>query len=151
LEDLMTAMPTVYTEFGQSLAFAERTMSATLHDHLAKRSVEPETWYALKLISLHEAGAERAVVLRNLEVGRGMEADAGSAVLARLDREGLIAGDMTIEFTRQGREFFFELRDYVVGATAELLSQFDLEDIETTVRTIQAVTRQAASADRDGD
>jgi hypothetical protein len=32
----------------------------------------------------------------------------------------------------------------VGGPTARLLSQFDIHDIETTVRTVQAITRRAA-------
>ena len=34
----------------------------------------------------------------------------------------------------------YGLREYVLRPTAELLSQFELEDIETTVRTLQAIT-----------
>jgi hypothetical protein len=42
------------------------------------------------------------------------------------------------------------LREYIAGPTVELLSQFDLTDIETTVQTLKAITdrvkeRQATS------
>ena len=36
------------------------------------------------------------------------------------------------------------LREYIAGPTTQLLSQFDIHDIETTVRTLQAITRRAA-------
>ena len=36
------------------------------------------------------------------------------------------------------------LREYIAGPTVELLSQFDVTDIETTVRTLNAITRRAA-------
>jgi hypothetical protein len=36
------------------------------------------------------------------------------------------------------------LREYVVGSTVQLLSQFDADDIATTVRTLQAITERAA-------
>ena len=45
----MTSPPT--RTFGRTLAFAERTLTATLRQHLAERDTEPETWYALQLIA----------------------------------------------------------------------------------------------------
>jgi hypothetical protein len=39
------------------------------------------------------------------------------------------------------------LREYIIGPTTELLSQFDVDDIETTVRTLQAITKRAAEDD----
>ena len=36
------------------------------------------------------------------------------------------------------------LREYIAGPAAQLLSQFDVRDIETTVRTLQAITKRAA-------
>lgn len=47
----MTTAPPVFGQFGQTLAFAERTLSATLRGHLAQRDTQPETWYALRLIA----------------------------------------------------------------------------------------------------
>jgi hypothetical protein len=38
---------------------------------------------------------------------------------------------------------YSSLRDYVAGPTAELLSQFDPEDIDITMRTLQAITKRA--------
>ena len=35
------------------------------------------------------------------------------------------------------------LRDYIAGPTAQLLSQFDVDDVETTIRTLQAITARA--------
>jgi hypothetical protein len=46
----MTTTPAVFGQFGQALAFAEQTMTATLREHLAQRDTKPETWYALNLI-----------------------------------------------------------------------------------------------------
>ena len=36
------------------------------------------------------------------------------------------------------------LRAYIAGPTAELLGQFTAGDVETTVRTLQAITARAA-------
>ena len=35
------------------------------------------------------------------------------------------------------------LRDYIAGPTVRLLSQFDVDDVETTIRTLQAITARA--------
>ena len=111
----MTTPPAVYGQFGQALAFSERTMSAVLHDHLAQRGIEPGTWYALKLIATRRPGLSRQDLRRDLE----------------------------------------ESQNVATASVAGLLSHFDLDDIETTVRTLQAITRRAAdeagaSADQPG-
>ena len=35
------------------------------------------------------------------------------------------------------------LREYIAGPRNRLLSQFDVEDVETTIRTLQAITARA--------
>ena len=47
----MPTPPALFGQFGQTLAFAERALSAVLRRHLAERQTEPETWYALQLIA----------------------------------------------------------------------------------------------------
>jgi hypothetical protein len=41
---MSTAPPPIYGQFGQALAFAERTLTSVLRAHLAERGTEPETW-----------------------------------------------------------------------------------------------------------
>jgi hypothetical protein len=40
------------------------------------------------------------------------------------------------------------MREYITGPTVRLLSRFDLDDIETTMRTLQAIAEQAESEAR---
>src|SRR5580698_3476183 len=47
----MTTVPAAYNQFGYTLAFAERTLTAVLRQHLAERGTKPETWYALQLLT----------------------------------------------------------------------------------------------------
>ena len=42
----MTTLSPLFGQFGTTLAFAERTLTRTLREHLAKRGIVPETWYA---------------------------------------------------------------------------------------------------------
>ena len=46
-----------------------------------------------------------------------------------------------VHLTAAGAAEFEDLRTYVAGPSVALLGQFDVHDIETTVRTLQAITR----------
>jgi DNA-binding MarR family transcriptional regulator len=140
----MTTPPAVYGQFGQALAFSERTMSAVLHDHLAQGGIEPGTWYALKLIATRGPGLSRQNLRRDLEESQNVATASVAGLASRLEAEGLIHGDTSVDLTAQGKARYESLREYVGGPTVRLLSQFDLGDIETTVRTLQAITRRAA-------
>jgi DNA-binding MarR family transcriptional regulator len=142
----MTTPPAIYGQFGQTLAFAERALSTTLRRHLAERGIKPETWYALQLIATRGPGLPRQALSADLEGSRTMNADLTRELLARLERDGLIRGDATLELTDEGRALHASLREYIAGPATQLLSQFDVEDIETTVRTLRAITERAAAA-----
>jgi DNA-binding MarR family transcriptional regulator len=140
----MNAIPDVYAEFGQTLAFTERTLTSVLRSHLAQRGIEPETWYALKLVAAGGPHIARSSLLRDLEGSRGLNPESTRALLARLAIEGLIVGDDAVDLTEEGAALFESLREHVLGATVKLLGQFDQRDIETTVRTLKAITRRTA-------
>ena len=72
-----------------------------------------------------------------------MNADPTVELLARLEAEGLIRGGAELDLTPEGEALYRSLRDYIAGPTADLLSQFDVADVETTVRTLQAIAEQA--------
>jgi DNA-binding MarR family transcriptional regulator len=130
--------------FGQTLAFAEHTLTAVLRQHLAERETTPETWYALQLIANRGPGLPRKALSDDLEGSRTLDADSTRELLARLEAEGLIRGEEELDLTVEGETLFRSLRDYIAGPTAELLSQFDADDIDTTVRTLRAITARAA-------
>ncbi len=140
----MTTPPAVFGQFGQTLAFAERTLTATLREHLAQRGTKPETWYALQLIATRGPGLSRQELSHELEGSRNLNADSARELLARLEAEGLIRGDARVDLTAGGEALHRSLREYVAGPAARLLSQFDIRDIETTVRTLRAITKRAA-------
>ena len=139
----MTTPPVAFGQFGQTLAFAERTLTATLRQHLAERQTTPETWYALQLIATRGPGLSRKALSADLEGSRTLNADSTRELLARLEAEGLIRGDANLDLTSEGETLHRSLRDYIAGPTVRLLGQFDIDDIETTVRTLHAITRQA--------
>ena len=141
----MTTAPTVYTQFGYTLALAERTLTAVLQDHLAERGVRPETWYALQLLTVRGPVLEREALAADLASSRALNPDSTRELLARLEAEGLIRGDREVELTDDGRALHRSLREYVAIPRDRLLSQFDVEDIETTVRTLRAIAERAAA------
>lgn len=137
-------MSTTTATFGQTLAFTERTLTAVLRQHLAERDVEPETWYALQLIAVGGPGLARGALTRDLEGSRTLTADSVRELLARLEADGLIRGDAHVDLTGAGEVMHRSLREYIAGPTAELLGHFAPEDVETTIRTLQAITARAA-------
>jgi len=136
----MSTAPPIYGQFGQALAFAERTLTTVLRDHLAERDTEPETWYALQLIATRGPALARDELSSVLEGSPNLDADSTRELLARLQADGLIEGDAQVDLTPEGTALHRSLREYVLRPTIELLSQFELDDIETTVRTLQAIT-----------
>ena len=99
----MTTAPTVYTQFGYTLALAERTLTAVLQDHLAERGVRPETWYALQLLTVRGPVLDREALAADLASSRALNPDSTRELLARLEAEGLIRGDREVELTDDGR------------------------------------------------
>jgi DNA-binding MarR family transcriptional regulator len=129
--------------FGRTLAFAERAMTAVLRRHLAERQTTPETWYALQLIATRGPGLAREALTRDLEGSRSLTVDSTRELLTRLQADGLIRGGATLDLTPEGQTLYDSLREYIAVPTAQLLGQFDPDDIATTVRTLQAITRLA--------
>lgn len=140
----MTTPPAVYAQFGQTLAFAERTLTAVLRKHLAERDTTPETWYVFQLVSRNGPEFSREALINDLAGGRNLDATSAPKVLSRLEAEGLIRGDAHVDLTAKGEELHRSLREHVLGGTTRLLGQFDIHDIETTVRTLRGITERAA-------
>jgi hypothetical protein len=140
----MSDIPAVYGQFGQALGLAERTLSAILRDHLAERNTVPEAWYALRLLAARGPGYPRAALSGMLE-GPGFDAGAVAALLDSLRADGLIRGDAELDLTPAGEAQYQALRQYISVPSVRLLSQFDVDDLETTVRTLQAITAKATA------
>ncbi len=139
----MTASPDSFNQFGQTLAFAERALTAVLRRHLAERRTTPETWYALQLIATRGPALDREALSDDLASSPNLDADATRELLARLEADGLICGDAQVDLTTAGEAVHRSLREYIAEPRTRLLSQFDVEDVETTIRTLQAITARA--------
>jgi hypothetical protein len=135
--------PQSYGQFGQTLAFAERTLTEVLRRHLARWGIVPETWYALKLIATGGPELSRGTLTDSLARSRSLDPGSTSELLARLEAEGLICGDLEVDLTEDGGILYRSLREFVTRPTAELLGHFEIDDINTTVRTLQGITQRA--------
>jgi DNA-binding MarR family transcriptional regulator len=141
----MTTPPAVFGQFGRTLAFAERTLTAILREHLAGRDTKPETWYALQLVATDGPGLSRQALIRDLQGSPNLDSSSARELVARLEADGLLTGETHIDLTAAGQALHRSLREYIAGPTIRLLSQFDIDDIETTVRTLKAITERAAT------
>jgi hypothetical protein len=130
--------------FGQTLANAESTLTEVLRLHLAERDTTPETWYALQLIATLGPKVPRRALSERLERSRTLTPDSTRDLLVQLEGEGLICGASEVDLTSEGQILHRRLRDYIAGPTTRLLGQFDPDDIDTTVRTLRAITDLAA-------
>ena len=139
----MTTQPEAFAQFGQTLAFAERSLTAVLRQHLAERETTPETWYALQLIATRGPGLDREALSRDLEGSPNLDPGSTRELLAQLESDGLISGDAEVDLTTAGAAVHRSLRESIAGPRNRLLGQFDVEDVETTVRTLQAITARA--------
>jgi DNA-binding MarR family transcriptional regulator len=140
----MTTTPThPYAQFGQTLAFAERTLTESLRRHLSEVGATPPTWYALKLITGAGNEISRDALISDLSRSRELNRTLAEQLVERLEADGIITGDDRVSLTTAGQALFNRLYEHVIGNTVAFLGQFDLNDIETTIRTLRAVTERA--------
>ena len=139
----MTAPQPPALPFGTTVAFAQRALTAALHDHLARIGTAPGTWYALNSLVLRPVIGSGAL-RRELAQAPDVDPSSTSELLDRLASEGLICLDADqVSLTATHRR----LRESITGLTAQLLSPFDPNDVETTMRTLRAVTERATGRD----
>jgi DNA-binding MarR family transcriptional regulator len=143
----MTAPQPPALPLGTTVAFAQRALTAALHDHLAKVGTAPGTWYALNSLVLRP-GIGTGALRRELAQAPDVDPSSTSELLDRLASEGLIRLDADqASLTAEGEAAHRWLRESITGLTAQLLSPFDPNDVETTMRTLRAVTERATGRD----
>jgi DNA-binding MarR family transcriptional regulator len=130
---------------GTTIAFAQRELTALLHGFLAEQGAQPGTWYALKALSIRGPELPADAFRHELAQAPAVGPDAAGAVIDGLVAEGLIAvrADGTVAATAEGEAAFERLRESVDALTVEIQSPVDRADLETTIRTLGAVTKRA--------
>jgi hypothetical protein len=140
----MTTTAALYGRFGYTLAFAERTLTTQLRQHLAERDVKPESWYALRLIAAEGPGLAREALTHELEGSRGLNADSALELLARLEADGLIDGGAELDLTPEGEVLYRSRREYILPVPRPSCSAgLTQPTSRRPVRTLQAIAEQA--------
>jgi DNA-binding MarR family transcriptional regulator len=157
-ETQTTALPPA--TIGQAVGIAETELTRLLAGVLAETGTPRETYLALQRLSfLGGAPATEAFVL-DLSDALALDKPAAAALADSLRTAGLIhdlerdAAGGVVELTAAGAALQDRLRRSAGRLGAELVAPFDASDIETTIRTLQAVTeraRQMRSADQNGE
>jgi len=140
----MTTTPSV-SELGYTLAMANDAATAVVRQQLAKSGVDPAAWGALQLIAKRGPKLARTQLSDQLARSRALSDDATRELLARLETERLTRGDNEIELTPEGQALYHSLNERITAARDQLVNDIDRNDIETTVRTLQAITERAAA------
>jgi DNA-binding MarR family transcriptional regulator len=87
---------------------------------------------------------DRTALSEELAGSRTLDADSARELLGRLEVAGLIRGGTTVSLTSAGQALHHSLSEYIAAPRVRLLSQFSVDDIDTTVRTLQAIAERAA-------
>lgn len=146
---------------GQAVGIAEAALTRLLAGVLAETGTSRETYLALQRLSfLGGAPAMEAFVL-DLSEALALDQRSATELAGSLQTAGLIhelerdaTGGRVVELTAAGAALQDRIRRSVGRVSAELLAPFDASDIETTIRTLQAVTervRQMRPADQNGE
>ena len=88
--------PTAFGQFGYTLAFAQRALTASLQRQLAEIDTAPETWYALKLIATRGPALARGSLTEALDGSQSMTPERTRELLTHLEVDGLIRGQNLI-------------------------------------------------------
>ena len=129
---------------GQAVGQAEAALTRLLSGVLAESGTSHETYLALQRLTALGGQAARDTYERDLSDWLQLDSPAAGRLADDLLAAGLAAteGD-AIRLTAQGQA----LRGGILAASAEIagpmLASLDRVDLETTIRTLQEITRQA--------
>jgi DNA-binding MarR family transcriptional regulator len=135
---------------GPALGMAERTLTRGLRSVLAETGTPTDTWYAFQRLSVSSAAPTAAAFRADLSDSLDLDGPAAAALLDGIVAAGLMhevsdpaGGDPRIAFTPAGVDLQARIRASLAAGTGELIAPFAPADIETTIRTLTALTERA--------
>jgi len=134
---------------GQAVGIAETELTRLLAGVLAQTGTARETYLALQRLSFLGGTPARQAFVLDLSDALALDEPSAAALADSLRTAGLIhdlerdASGGVVELTAAGAALQDRLRRSVGRLAAELVAPFDASDIETTIRTLQAVTERA--------
>jgi DNA-binding MarR family transcriptional regulator len=158
-ETQTTARPPV--TIGQAVGIAEAALTRLLTGVLAETGTSRETYLAFQRLSLLGGAAAMDAYVRDLGDALALDEPSATSLAGSLQTAGLIheierdaRSGRVVDLTDAGTALLGRIRQSVARLTAELVVPFDAADIETTIRTLQAITERAQQmrrADQDGE
>jgi DNA-binding MarR family transcriptional regulator len=129
---------------GQAVGQAEASLTRLLSGVLTEWDTSRDTYLALQRLAALGGQTTRDACERDLADWLDLDAPSARALAARLVAAGLAAEqDGTITLTGPGRA----RREGIVAAAAQvtgpLLAALDHDDVATTIRTLNEITRRA--------
>jgi DNA-binding MarR family transcriptional regulator len=141
---------------GPALGMAERTLRRGLVSVLAETGTPVLTWYAFQRLSVFDLAPTAAAFRRDLRETMDLDGAAAAGLLDEIVAAGLMhevsdpaGGEARIARTAAGEERERRIRTSLAAGTGELIAPFDPRDIETTIRTLTALTERARALHAD--
>lgn len=134
---------------GPALGLAERTLRRGLLSVLEETGTPLQTWYAIQRLAVFDPPPAADAFRRDLSDTMDLDGPAAAALLAEIVAAGLMhevadpAGGARIALTAAGGDLQGRIRAALAVGTGELIAPFDPRDIETTIRTLTALTERA--------
>jgi len=140
--------------FGQAVGEAQTALKAAIDDVLAEAGTNFESWLALNLLATRGPAIPSNAYQQELVEGLRAEPRMVSELVARLQSTGLIVatrgtgvdGGGQVELTGDGKASHARLREAVARTSARLLSGFDPDDVQTTIKVLREVTSRAQAS-----
>jgi len=131
---------------GQAVGQAEVVLSRLLADVLAETGTSRETYLAMHRLTVLGGAAAHDAYIYDLSDWLELDLWTARELAAALISSGVLAeADGAIRLSPRGEELRRKINGSVSAVTAMLLAQLDGNDVETTIRTLQEVTAQAAA------
>jgi DNA-binding MarR family transcriptional regulator len=130
---------------GQAVGQAEASLTRLLTGVLAQRRTSRPAYLALQRLNTLGGHATRDDYERDLSEWLGLDGPGAKALAGELlERNLAAADDHEICFTEQGRALREEILTESAQLTRVLLTGLDVHDVETTIRTLQAITTRSS-------
>jgi DNA-binding MarR family transcriptional regulator len=135
---------------GQAVGLAEAALTRLLTGVLAETETSRETYLAFQRLSFLGGAVAMDAYVRDLSDALTLDEPAAAALAGSLQSAGLIFeperdadGGRVVELTAAGTALQERIRRSVGRVTVELTAPFEAAEIETTIRTLQAITERA--------
>jgi hypothetical protein len=140
------ATPAAALNIGAAVGMAERALTRRLTSVLAETGTPTLTWYAFQRLSTFGTPPSPEAFRRDLCVELDLDEAATATLVDEIMAAGFAretGGGAQIVFTDTGEARRDRIRGALAPRAAELTASLDPRDVETTVRTLTAITARA--------